>query len=92
MTEDYEAKYPVGHCAHRSVLPQQTGFWTVSAFRGMTGGTLAVTAAAFSKTRKGSIMGERRNLKWLLLRGLLGGITIISNFAAITVGDCTLET
>jgi hypothetical protein len=46
-----------------------------------------------SNSRDGPLWGRRENIRWLLLRGFLGGITIISFFAALTVrGTSASET
>ena len=61
-------------------------FWTISFFRGAVGTLAALMTALLSKNRRGSLLGANpSNIKWLLLRGVLGGITIISAFIAVTV-------
>jgi drug/metabolite transporter (DMT)-like permease len=61
-------------------------FWTISFFRGVTGTVASLASgAANRKNREGPLWGSEKNRRWLIIRGLLGGITIITAFAAISV-------
>ena len=48
------------------------------------------SAFATRHKRKSSILGTKEGRFWLVIRGILGGITIITAFAAISVGLSTL--
>jgi len=62
------------------------GGWTISFFRGLIGMGAATVSALLTKSRKGPLWGSRReNIKWLVWRGIFGGITIISSFIAVLV-------
>jgi len=81
----YSAQYATVKLAHK-----HSEFWTISFFRGVVGSLAAITTALLSKRRQGPLYGHHKeNMKWLILRGMLGGITIISAFLAVTVSDMT---
>jgi hypothetical protein len=67
------------------LLGSRSGFWTISFFRGVSGMILAMCSGYMSKYREGPIWGKRENVRWLVLRGILGAVTIIAFFAALTV-------
>jgi len=65
-----------------------SGFWAMTFFRGVVGTGAALITALLSRKRQGSLFGAHTgNIKWLLLRGVLGAITIISAFLAVTVRE-----
>ena len=61
------------------------GPWTISFFRNLVGATASVVVSVLNKERAGAIYGQRKNFKWLVLRGILGGIAINAAFFAVQV-------
>ena len=61
------------------------GFWTISFFRGLVGAIASAIAALLNKKRTSPLYGKRENIKWLVARGVLGGITITTAFVAVLV-------
>jgi len=59
---------------------------TITLCSSVVGGTVSLMAALLKKDREGPIYGTHpHNFKWLVLRGVLGGISVVSAFAAIQV-------
>ena len=61
------------------------GFWTISFFRNLVGATASVIVSLLNFRRVGPIYGQRKNFKWLVVRGVLGGISINAAFFAVQV-------
>lgn len=61
--------------------------WTSTFFRGVVGTALCLIDALFFKTSEHKILGKPENRRMLLLRGLLGGLTIASAFFAVQAMD-----
>ena len=61
------------------------GSWTISFFRNLVGAVASVLVSVLNKRRVGSIYGQRKNFKWLVVRGILGGISINAAFFAVQV-------
>jgi len=48
----------------------------------------ALLSALMTRSRKGPLWGaHRENVKWLVLRGIFGGTTIITSFLAVLVSS-----